>query len=214
MLKHQLKQLILNLLEVYLSNLTKYTWLQSILTTAINDTALFLGAILFIKIAKKDNLFDAILLCVCLYAGYMVMNSLDVLINSLFINVEIVVGESTFTTGAIILNDLSFKSIILEFLNTFINDVIFMSLIIGCSAIINGGVIGLNVSPLKDETYNEWSIYLLFIITVILHVGAIFPSTIILFNVILKTLSAVFLVILAILIINYYLSKIHVDSQE
>ena len=205
----------LNLIDVYLKQFIKYTWFKSILELVIRDTVLFLGANLFVKIAKKDNLFDALLLSISLYAGYLFAHSLDILINSLFIGADVIIqGQQPVSTGVIMLNKVGFTTTILDFINSFVYEVIFISLIIGCTAIINGGVIGLNVSPLKDASYREWSLYVLFIITVILHLGAIFPSATKTFSIILKCLSAVFLLILTFMIINYYLSKIHVDKSE
>ena len=203
---------MLNLLEVYLTEFIKYNWFKSMISVIIRDTALFLVANLFIKVAKKDNLFDAILLAITLYAGYMFMNSLSALTKSLFISVEINNGQTATVTSAIILSEASFKTVIMSFLHSFASDVLFSSLVISCFAVVNGGVIGLNVSPLKDKNYKEWSLYVLFIVTVILHLGAVFPSTVRLFSIILKTLSVVFSSVLAILIINYYLSKIHIQK--
>lgn len=204
----------LNLLEVYTNQLINFEWMKKIVNVLLRDSILFIGANLFIKIAKKDNLFDAILLAVTLYAGYMFVNSLDILINSLFIQVEIVTQNATFPTGAIVLSDDSFKTVILSFLKSIVTDVFYTSLLVSCYAIVNGGVIGLNVSPLKDKNYKEWSLYVLFFITVVLHLGAIFPSTIFIFEIILKTLSIVFSITLAIMILNYYLSKIHFRKED
>lgn len=204
---------LLNLLEVFLTKYVKFNWFKNMLSVIVKDLALFLVANLFIKIAKKDNLFDVILLAVTLYAGYMFFNSLNVLTKSLFISVEITNGQSTTVTSAIILSEQSFKTVIMAFLHSFTSEVLYMSIIISCFAIINGGIIGLNVSPLKDKYYKEWSLYVLFIVTIVLHLGAVFPSTVRLFSFILKSLSLVFSAILAIMIINYYLSKIHVDKN-
>ena len=205
----------LNLFDVYVDRIIQFNWFKNIIGIIYRDITLFIGASLFIKIAKKDNLFDAILLSVALYAGYMFVQSLDVLINSLFINADVTVpNQDTIVTSVIILSEEGFKSVVVSFLDSFINQVLFTSLIVGCASIVNGGVIGLNVSPLKDDGYREWSLYVLFFITIVLHLGASFPSSIRTFNVLLKTSSAVFLVILALMIINYYLSKIHVDKTE
>lgn len=205
----------LNLLDVYLDHLIKYNWFKNMVGIIIRDIVLFISASLFVKIAKKDNLFDALLLSVALYAGYLFTHSLDVMINSLFINADVTVpNQETIVTSVIMLSEEGYKAIILSFLDAFINQVVFTSLIIGCSSIINGGVIGLNVSPLKDDGYREWSLYVLFFITVVLHLGASFPSSIRTFSILLKASSAIFLAILAIMIINYYLSKIHVNKAE
>ena len=201
---------IFKLLEPYISPLVSYDWFKSFLNLSIRDLALFLIANLFIKIAKKDNLFDAILLTVSLYAGYIFINTFNSLTESLFVNVEIPNGE-TQTVSAMILSPLNFKTVIMSFFDALVENALYYALVMGCFAVINGGVIGLNVSPLKDENYKEWSLYVLFIITVILHLGAAFPSTLRLFGLILKSLSIIFSSILAIMIINYYLSKIHVE---
>ncbi len=206
---------LINLVDVYLAKIIRYTWFKNIIEIIIRDTILFISAGLFVRIAKKDNLFDALLLAVSLYAGYLFVRSLDLLINSLFISIEMTGANNTpIVTGAIILNEEGFKTTILSFLNSYLNEVVYMSLIICFFAIINSGVIGLNVSPLKDEGYREWSLYVIFVITIILHLGASFPSTIKMFSIILKTSSAVFLLILAIMIVNYYLSKIYVDKEK
>lgn len=204
----------LNFLEVYFHKLFHFAWFNEILDVVIRDVAIFIIANVFVKIAKKDSLFDAMLLTVCLYAGYIFANSLDVLISSLFVNVEIATEQSTITTGAIILHEQSFQSVISSFLRTLCFDVLYMSAITCSYAIINGGVIGLNVSPLKDKRYKEWSLYVLFLLTVVLHLGAKFPSTIQVFNITLKVLSFVFSMILSINILNYYLSKIHLSKTE
>lgn len=204
----------LNFLDVFFSKLISSVWLYEILNVVVRDFALFIIANFFIKIAKKDSLFDAMLLTVSLYAGYIFANSLDVLINSLFINVELSNGQNVISTGAIILGEESFKYVITAFIKTLSIDVLYMSIVTCAYAIVNGGVIGLNVSPIKDERYKEWSFYLLFLITIVLHLGAKFPSTIWVFNLILKVISIVFSIILAVMILNYYLSKIHLSKTD
>ena len=123
----------------------------------------------------------------------------------MFTSVELVGGIST---GAIILSEEGFKKVIDSFFNSLLNDAVFMAITLGCYSIVNGGVIGLNISPVKDEKYRGWSLYVLPLVTLVLHLGAIFPSTIVLFSIILKGLSLVFSLVLAIMILNYYLSKI------
>lgn len=200
---------VLNYIEWHVNGLIYFKWLQIILDVILRDAFLFVCASLFVKIAKKDNLFDAILLAVAVYAGYVFVNSLDELVKSLFTSVELIGGTSA---GAIILTEDGFKTIFDSFLQTLLYDVIFSSITLGCYAIVNGGVIGLNVSPVKDEKYSGWSLYMLFFITLVLHLGAIFPSAIPLFEILLKGLSLIFSIILAIMILNYYLSKIHVTK--
>ena len=203
--------IFLNFISPYIYQLVSRDWLKSLFIVTFRDLSLFLIANLFIKIAKKDNLFDAILLTVSMYAGYTFISTLSSLSKSLFVSVEIFNGETSTITSAILQDENSFKSVIITFIDSLLKDSIFMALVMSCFAIINGGVIGLNVSPLKDENYKEWSLYVLFVVTVVLHLGAVFPSTVKLFNFILKSLSIVFSSILAVMIINYYLSKIHVD---
>ncbi len=203
--------IFLNFISPYIYQLVSRDWLKSLFIVTFRDLSLFLIANLFIKIAKKDNLFDAILLTVSMYAGYTFISTLSSLSKSLFVSVEIFNGETSTITSAILQDENSFKSVIITFIDSLLKDSIFMALVMSCFAIINGGVIGLNVSPLKDENYKEWSLYVLFVVTVVLHLGAVFPSTVKLFNFILKSLSFVFSSILAVMIINYYLSKIHVD---
>lgn len=203
--------IVLNYIERYFNELIYFKWLQIIIDVILRDVFLFLCVGLFIKIAQKDNLFDVILLAVSVYAGYIFVNSLDEIIKSLFTSVELVGGTNA---GAIILTEDNFKTIFESFLQTLFNDVIFSSITLGCYAIVNGGVVGLNVSPVKDKKYSGWSLYMLFFITLVLHLGAIFPSSIALFEIILKALSLIFSVILAIMILNYYLSKIPVVKKE
>ncbi|MBQ7374300.1 MAG: hypothetical protein IJW64_07070 [Clostridia bacterium] len=203
----------LEFLQIFFNSLFSYSWFSEILDVVIRDVCLFIIANVFIKIAKKDSLFDAMLLTVSIYAGYIFANSLDVLINSLFINVEVSNGQNVISTGAIILGEESFKYVIKAFVKTVCFDVLYMSAVMSSYAVVNGGVIGLNVSPLKDKGYREWSLYLLFLITVVLHLGATFPSTLWVFNLILKVISIVFSLILSITILNYYLSKIHLSKN-
>jgi hypothetical protein len=203
----------LNFGKVYFQKLFYFVWINEIFSVLIRDVALFLVANLFVKITKKASLYDAMLLTVCLYAGYTFASSLDVLIDSLFLNVELTNGQTVVSTGAIVLGEDSFKYVISSFLTTLCFEVLYSSTVVSSYAVVNGGVIGLNVSPLKDKRYKEWSLYLLFAITIILHLGATFPSTIKVFNLTLKIVSLVFSAILALTVLNYCLSRMHVINK-
>ena len=202
---------VLTFVEVYLNDLIYFKWLQIIVDVVFRDLLLFICANLFIQIAKKDNLFDAILLVVSIYAGYIFVNSLDVLFKSLFVSVELDGGASV---GAIIISPERLKVVFDSFVHTLISDVLFSSITLSCYAIVNGGIIGLNVSPIKDERFRGWSLYMLFIVTAILHLGVIFPSAFLLFEIVLKTLSLIFSIVLAIMNLNYYLTKIPQSKKE
>lgn len=205
----------ISLFDSYTNDLVYFSWIQDLWAVIIRDIVLFSVANIFVKIAKKDNMFDAMLLVVSLYAGYMFINSLNELISSLFISVQVNLGsESISSTGAIILGETGFKMVISSFFNSLLYDVLYLSSVMTCCAIVNGGVIGLNVSPIKDENYKEWSLYLLFLLTVILHIAAIFPTSIKLFEIILRSIGVIFSFILAITILNYYVSKSYSGTQK
>ena len=206
--------LVLGFVETYINEFIYFDWVENIVGLVFKDFVLFVSAGLLVKIAKKDDLYSAMTLSVCIYAGYLFFHSLDSLTNSMFVSVQISNGDRNITTGAIILGDESFKTIISSFLRTMLYEVAFHSLTICSYAVVNGGVIGINVSPVKDENYKEWSIYVLFLITVVLHLGAVFPSTIRTFEIILKSISLVFSVVLAITILNYYLARTHFATKK
>lgn len=199
--------LIFSVFEPIFIQFIYFDWIQYIVSVIIRDVFLFVVANVFVKLARKDNMFDAILLTVTVYAGYMFISSFSALISNMFLSVQLYNGTETVSTGAIILGKESFKNIFTSFNETLLIQVTFLSVVTSSNAIVNGGVIGLNVSPIKDEKYKEWSLYLLFLLTVVLHIAAVFPSSIRLFELILKGLSIIFSVILAITILNYYLSK-------
>lgn len=206
---------LISLFDSYANELVYFSWIQDLTAVIIRDFILFFSANIFVKIAKKDNMFDALLLVVSLYAGYMFINSLNELIASLFISVQVNLGTETISsTGAILLGETGFKMVVSSFFSSLLQDVLYISSVTTCCAIVNGGVIGLNVSPIKDEKYKEWSLYLLFLITIILHIAAIFPTSIKLFEIILRSIGIVFSFILAITILNYYVSKSYTGTKN
>ena len=199
--------IIFSFFEDHINDIIKFDWVEELISVIIRDILLFIIANIFVSVAKKDNMFDALLLTVAVYAGYLFINSLSSLITSMFLSVQVYNGTEVQSTGAIILGKDTFKNVFAPFMKSIIKDAAFLSAVTSCCAFVNGGLIGLNVSPIKDVKYKAWSLYFLFVLTVVLNIAAIFPSSLQIFEIILKSISIIFSFILAVTVLNYYLSK-------
>ena len=197
--------LILSNLEGYILELITSKWLGDLFATVVKDTVLFLLSYLIVRVTKKNNILEAILVTVCIYVGYVFVYSLDNMISSMLVATEFTHGQ------VIIMGEEGLRNVQHSFLYSLF-DSIYVSCLTSFWGIINGGVIGISIYPIKNEHIKEWSLSSMFLITVVLHVIAVFPSMITIFEIILRVTAFIISLVLAIKMLNYYLSKLKIKK--
>ncbi len=192
-------------LEGYILELITSKWLGDLFATVVKDTVLFLLSYLIVRVTKKNNILEAILVTVCIYVGYVFVYSLDNMISSMLVATEFTHGQ------VIIMGEEGLRNVQHSFLYSLF-DSIYVSCLTSFWGIINGGVIGISIYPIKNEHIKEWSLSSMFLITVVLHVIAVFPSMITIFEIILRVTAFIISLVLAIKMLNYYLAKLKIKK--
>ena len=177
----------------------------TVITTIFTDAFLFFLAYIYIKLIKKDDMFAAILICVSIYAGYLVMYTADSLIDSLCVSVTVFSGE----LRAIVFNGETneFGRSANAYVRNIVSDGIHYPLLSICWATICAGVIGLTTMPIREIREHRATYALFLLIQIVLHVVSNFTSTLKFYNVLISSLCLIFSLFCAIRMLNYALSK-------
>ena len=177
----------------------------TVITTIFTDAFLFFLAYIYVKLIKKDDMFAAILICVSIYAGYLVMYTADSLIDSLCVSVTVFSGE----LRAIVFNGETneFGRAANAYVRNIVSDGIHYPLLCICWATICAGVIGLTALPFREIKEHRATYALFLLIQIVLHIVSNFTSTLRFYNVLISSLCLIFSLFCAIRMLNYALSK-------
>lgn len=178
---------------------------STVVTTVFTDAFLFFLAFFYVKLVKKDDMFAAILICVSIYAGYLVMYTADSLIDSLCVSVTVLSGE----LRAIVFNGDTneFGRSANAYVRNIVSDGIHYPLLSICWATICAGVIGLTALPFREVKEHKMTYTLFLIIQIVLHIISNFTSTLRFYNVLISSLCLIFSLFCAVRMLNYALSK-------
>lgn len=178
-----------------------YKTIASIITHVMIDAMLFVTAYIYVKLMKKDDIFSAILVCICIYSGYLVMRTSDSLMNSLFVNID---GVKVIVFGG---DPDAFARAANYFVGTIFNEGLYFPALTIFWAIICASIIGLTALPFK-EVREHGATYLLFlIIQIALHLISYYDSTIPSLELLISIMCFIASLFCAVRMLNYALSK-------
>ncbi len=179
-----------------------YKTVSNIINIVLTDLFLFLLCVVYLRITQKNDIFTEILLCVCVYCGYITFWSARGLIQNLFIPM----GNEYFSAiPNVITKDKTFTS---DFMSGIISKGFYQPLLMIGRAVITSGVASLMSLPFQIERERRRTYNLFILIEIVLHILASeFASTVDFFNVILSAIYIIVSYYCAIKILNYALSK-------
>lgn len=165
------------------------------------------GELLFLAfLSKLYSITDAatnILLAVCVGMGFAFLSSLHAMFSGLFQSVEIIVpGQENYIGQAIIDYSPYIEESLSQIKNTFFWDTCCFPFLLCCWSIVVGTVVSSTKVLRKRKKESSFSIYLLFVLVVILHILTVFPTTIGYFQSLLKILCALISLFVAIRLEN------------
>ncbi len=182
-------------LSKLLSVLPDVRWTDNIINIVAENSLMFVFALVCAVIARKDDVFSAVFITVCVFSGMQISKSVFSVAEKLFKDAEKLGSLKNFFDG---LSPWFFllviKSNVLSAILSFTN------------AIINGFAIGFLISPVKEKGVKKISFLIFFILTLLFSVTADFPTIIISLFIILNLLSVFCSAFLAIKIFAYVLS--------
>ena len=184
------------------------TWALWFLRCIVEDVGVFFIAMLYVKLAKKDNIFAIILLVVSVYSGFCAARSISEQISALLVTITVGGAESTsHLLYGIIFSETYLGKCSSAFFTAVVYNSVFLSLFSFFQSVICGGIIALTYSPVRSDRAKESSVYLLLLLSCILHLMIEFNSTIEFFSVFLKTVAFVIAFVVFLRMFNYLLSR-------
>lgn len=181
--------------------LADYKTIASIIKHVLIDAMLFVTAYIYVKLMKKDDIFSAVLVCVCIYAGYLVMRTSNSLMNSLYVNIDgvkviVFSGDSD-----------AFSRAANCFVGTIIKEGLYFPALTTFWATICASIIGLTALPFR-EIREHGATYMLFLaIQIVLHLISYYDSTIPSLNILIAVMCFTASLFCAVRMLNYALSK-------
>ena len=181
--------------------LDDYQTVASIITHVLIDAMLFATAYIYVKLMKKDDIFSAILVCVCIYSGYLVMRTSNSLMNSLYVNVD---GVKVIVFGG---DTDAFARAANYFVAAIFKEGMYFPALTIFWATICASVIGLTALPFR-EVREHGATYLLFLmIQIALHLISYYDSTIVSLDLLIAIVCFIASLFCAVRMLNYALSK-------
>lgn len=162
----------------------------NILPTVISDFFLFFIAFAFAKFSKKDCIFGTALLVVSVYAGYIISYLFTELSNGIFVSIR---TEAHTEVSAILIGEEYFVTMLTSFIPVLLRQGFLISTLMCLWSAISGILISVMVSPVKNNSYSDVSVYSILVATIFMHV---------LSTVNYATLGLGYVVIIAVLIIT------------
>lgn len=166
-----------------------------------------LGETIFLAfLSRLYNLTDIatnILLAVCVGMGYAFMSALFATYSGLFHSVEIIIpGQENYIGQAIIDYSPYMEESFGVILDLLFWDAICFPFLLCCWSIVMGTVVSMTRVLGKRKNESSFSVYLLLVLVIILHILTVFPTTIGYFEMFLKILCAVISLFVAIRLEN------------
>ncbi|MBR1677057.1 MAG: hypothetical protein IJ706_07110 [Clostridia bacterium] len=174
-------------------------WAKDLISSATIDILLFFIAKFFVKMCKKDDMFSAMLLTICVFAGFAFIRSADSLF-SVLLNVKAEIKSGYFVNGKSVF-DVGLENYLLNLLF----ETIYLNLMYFAWSVICGALNGITVSPVKPKGHEGSSVYLLLVLFMVLHAMVAFTPAILFFNIFLDVISFIVSFIVAYNVLNYAL---------
>lgn len=157
--------IIVYFVENYISSVLRdYSTFANILNAITNDLFFFVLCVVYLRVARKADIFTEILICICIYSGYMMFWTATGLVSELFVAVP---GNKTiFAIPSEVskVNDLgSYMGIILQ-------KGVYFPFLIYCKAVITAGVASLLTLPFRAAKEKNKTFYLFILIEILLHI--------------------------------------------
>lgn len=182
------------------SILADYKTLAKILNAVMSDLFFFILCVVYLRLTGKADIFNEILICICIYSGYMMFFTATGLVDELFVAVP---GNKTvFAIPYEItkVNDLgSYMGVILQ-------KGVYYPFLIYCKAIITAGVASLLTLPFREAKEKNKTFYLFILIEILLHILSDYNPLTPSFKVILPIICVAASFFCALKILNYALS--------
>ncbi len=198
--------IIVNFVNGYIEEIMSGSkMLATVAPIIFTDVFLFLLAYMYVKLMKKDDIFAAILICISIYAGYLVIKTSMNLISSLCVSVSSV--SSDFKAIVFDGNSNEFGRAANAYVRNILSDGLYYPLLVICWSTICAGVIGLTALPFKETTEHKVTYALFLLIQIILHMVTSFTSTLRFYNILVSSLCLISSLFCAIRMLNHSLSK-------
>lgn len=141
----------------------------NILPTIVSDFLLFFIAFAFAKFSKKDCIFGTSLLVVSVYAGYIVSYLFTELSSGIFVTLR---TEAHTEVSAILIGEEYFITMLTSFIPVLLKQGFLIATLMCLWAAISGVLVSVIVSPVKNNSYSDVSVYSILIATIFMHVLA------------------------------------------